>query len=77
MNRKIFERVPVVSLDRYKDIIASADSHELHIEAKSYLSGGIDKENEMYAMALYERLVMSNSWLSALLGEELKKWKEQ
>lgn len=77
MNRKIFKRVPVVSLDRYKDIIASADSQELHIEAKSYLHGGIDENNEKYAMALYERLVMSNSWLSALLGEELKKWKEQ
>lgn len=77
MSRKIFKRVPVVSLDRYKDIISSADNNELHIEVKSYLNGGIDEDNEMYAMTLYERLVMSNSWLSALLGEELKKWKEQ
>ena len=77
MEQKIFKRVPVVSLERYKDIIASADRQELHIEVKSYLHGGIDENNEMYATALCERLVLSNSWLSVLLWEELKKWKEQ
>lgn len=77
MDRGVLKRLPVVSLDRYKDIISASDNQELHMEAKSYLNGGINEENEMYAMALYEKLVLSNSWLSALLGEELEKWKEQ
>lgn len=68
---------PNVPLEEYKNIIASADSPELHIEAKGFLNGGINEFNELYAIALYRQLVMCNSWLSALLGEELDKWKEQ
>lgn len=68
---------PNVPLEEYKNIIASADGSELHIEAKGFLHGGINELNELYAIALYRQLVLRNSWLSALLGEELDKWKQQ
>lgn len=67
---------PSVSLEKYKEIIYGCDHQELHIEAKGFLDGGINEHNEAYAIALYGRLCMLGSWISALLGEEIEKWKE-
>lgn len=67
---------PIVTLDQYKEIISECDHQELHIETKGFLNGGINEYNQEYAFVLYNRLCICGSWLSALLGEELQKWKE-